>query len=210
MKLNAKNQAAAVLVAEDRFTDLEIARRAHIHRSTLAKWKTHPDFIALVSEYSDTLTAQAMEHGIARRAVRLGVLQEAHNHLLQVIEDRAAAPEMQGVPGGKTGLLIRTEKVIGFGESARTIEEFTFDRAVLQELRAIQEQAAKELGQFVEKRELTGKDGGPLQHELAVTTADIRARLRQKLGISPAGGAIEAGVKSTKQDRISNLNEGTR
>ena len=196
-----------MLVAEDRFTDEEIARRAHVHRSTLAKWKTHPDFIALVSEYTAKLTAQAMEHGIARREVRLGVLQAAHNHLLKVIEDRAAAPEMQRVPGGTTGLLIRTEKVIGFGERARTIEEFSFDRPVLQELRAIQEQAAKELGQLVEKRELTGKDGGPLQHEHAVATADVRAKLREKLGLASAVRAIEAGEKATKQDKISNLSE---
>jgi hypothetical protein len=159
MKLTAKHQTAAVLVAEDRLTDEQIASEVRVHRATLAKWKQQPEFIASVSGHTSRLTEQALECGIARREVRLSVLQEAHSKLLRLIDERAAAPEMQHVPGGKTGLLVRTEKIVGVGAGARTIEEFSFDASVVRELRSLHERAAKELGQEVERREVGGSLG---------------------------------------------------
>lgn len=70
-----------------------------------------------------------------------------------VIEERAVAPEMQQIAGGRTGLLVRTEKGIGSGEKAVIVEEFAVDTGLLREIRELELQVSKELGQFVEKHE---------------------------------------------------------
>jgi hypothetical protein len=63
---------------------------------------------------------------------------------------------MQDVPGGRTGLLVRTIKSIGSGEKATTVEEFAVDTGLLREIRELELQVSKELGQFVEKHDVTG------------------------------------------------------
>ena len=76
----------------------------------------------------------------------------------QLIEERAVAPEMQDVPGGKTGLLVRDRKTIGSGESAEVIDVFRVDVGLLRSLLEIEKQAAIETGQWTEKREVTGTE----------------------------------------------------
>jgi hypothetical protein len=62
---------------------------------------------------------------------------------------------MKGVPGGTTGLLVRTYKTLGSGESQRVVEEFTVDVALLKELREHEKQAAQELGHWIAKSDVT-------------------------------------------------------
>jgi hypothetical protein len=45
-------------------------------------------------------------------------------------------------------------KVVGAGPMAREIEEFAVDTGLVREIRAVHEQAAKELGQWVERSEV--------------------------------------------------------
>jgi hypothetical protein len=56
---------------------------------------------------------------------------------------------MASVPGGATGLLVRRVKRIGTGPSAGAVEEFAVDTRILRELRAHEQQAARELGQWI-------------------------------------------------------------
>jgi hypothetical protein len=60
-------------------------------------------------------------------------------------------------PGWKTGLMVRTEKQIGAGEKAIRVVEFAVDTGLLRELRAHEEQAAKELGQWEDKQRIDGE-----------------------------------------------------
>lgn len=147
-KLTGRQEKAAVLAAEDRYTDEQIAAKVGVKRNSLAKWKRTPLFIARVAEITKELADYARRRGIARREHRLAVLQETHNRLWQVIEDRVADPEMASIPGGATGLLVR-KPVTSMGVVAGY--EYAVDTGTIRELRAIQEQAAKELGQVVEK-----------------------------------------------------------
>jgi hypothetical protein len=73
------------------------------------------------------------------------------NRLRQVIAARAADPDHAKAPGGDTGLLVRKLKQIGSGESARTVEEYEVDAALLREAREHEKQAAQELGQWNEE-----------------------------------------------------------
>lgn len=148
-KLTGRQERAAVLVAEDYLTDEEIAEQIQLERRTLARWKLQPEFRARVDEITQEMATFARRRGIARRERRLAVLDRTHRRLLKVIEERAADPTMADVPGGTTGLVVRQFKVSG----ETVVTEYAVDTGTIRELRAVAEQAAKELGQTVERHE---------------------------------------------------------
>ncbi len=78
-----------------------------------------------------------------------------------IIDERAADPDMQDVPGGKSGLMVRTYKGIGAGPTAQCYEEYAADTPLSAEMRATEKQAAQEVGQWVEKSDMTS-DGKAL------------------------------------------------
>ena len=158
----SQKEAAAVLLAEDHLTDEQIAVAVGCSRPTLVRWKAEPDFAARIQEVARRLGDLALRHAIARRHKRVGRLQDRWDRMGKVIEERAAAPEMQDVPGGTTGLLVKTIKQIGSGDNAREVEEYEVDVGLLKEEREYARQAAQEIGQWVEKNEHTGKDGKDL------------------------------------------------
>jgi hypothetical protein len=170
-RLNAKKERAAILVSEDRLIDQQIAETIGISRQQLVRWKAHPVFAARVAELTRIWTERALRYGLARRERRLAVLEDQHNRLLAVIHARAADPSMADVPGGNTGLLLRTYKGLGNGDAARIVEEFSVDCATIRELRGIQEQFAKELGQ-VQPTEVV-----VTQKKLYHTTEELEAEL---------------------------------
>lgn len=158
--LTRKQAHAAARVAEDQQTDAQIAAAVGVSAVTLWKWKQRPDFATRVEEHKARWAAEIEQEGIANRQNRVNALNDRWELMQQVIEARAADATMTG-PGHETGLLVRTYKPGKF----RNVEEYRVDAALLAELRAHELQAARELGQLVEKRELTGKDGGPLEVE---------------------------------------------
>lgn len=153
---------AAQLVAEDSLTDEAIASEVGVSRRQLARWKCDGEFAARVEEIRKTLGDLALRHVISKRHRRVRALDERWEKLQRVIAERGAAKEMAKVPGGRTGLLVRTVKGLGTGDNFRTVEEYEVDTGLLRELREHEKQAAQELGQWSEKRELTGADGGPV------------------------------------------------
>ncbi len=104
---------------------------------------------------------EALEEGLARRAVRVAEKMKRHQLLRQVIEERGRANYMQEVEGGKTGLLVRDFK------GALYQPVYKVDAALLKEMRDLEREIAIELGEWTEKRELAGPDGGPIP--IAVT-----------------------------------------
>jgi hypothetical protein len=174
-----RTEQAALLVAEDQLTDDAIAARLRINKVTLERWKQRTDF-----------RARTQEH-IAERQNRVNALNERWRLMQQVIAARAADESMTGA-GHETGLLVRTYKPGKY----RNVEEYRFDAALLAELRAHELQAARELGQLVEKRELTGKDGGPVEVEhggaIEVRAVDYRITTAT-LHPLPAGASVTGG-----------------
>jgi hypothetical protein len=107
-------------------------------------------------EYKDEFESEAMSEGLARRAIRLRKKMDRHALLEKVIEERGAAEDMQHVAGGKTGVLVKDYK----GKSELPV--YKFDAALLKEMRDLEREIAIELGQWTERKELTGADGSPL------------------------------------------------
>ena len=60
---------------------------------------------------------RSLRFAVARRHRRVQAMNDRWRKMKQVLRERAAAPEMSNVPGGKTGLLVRKVKSIGGGES---------------------------------------------------------------------------------------------
>lgn len=111
---------------------------------------------ARVRELQAEIGAKLDKRAIRDLNERLNEYQTRWDKMRTVIEERAVAVEMQEVAGGKTGLLVRTLKSIGSGEKAATVEEFAVDTGLLREIRELELQVSKELGQFIEKHEVGG------------------------------------------------------
>jgi hypothetical protein len=147
---------AAQLVAEDALTNEQIAERCGVTRQALDKWKRHPEFSARVAAILEQTRAALLARGITAKQNRLDGYDDLYQRLHTLIEQRAADPELQDVPGGATGLLIHRERVIGSGDNARAIDEYEYDAAVPAEMRALAKQAAQELGEWTERQEHSG------------------------------------------------------
>jgi phage terminase small subunit len=91
---------------------------------------------------------------VQERQYRLSIVQDVVDRLRSLMDSRAAAFMESGevCPGGETGLLARSEKMIGSGKAAVLITEYKLDSAVLSELRESLKQAAIESGDWDEKQ----------------------------------------------------------
>jgi len=151
--LQHRRESAAQLLAEGRYGYSEIAAKVGVSVRALHKWRKNPIFARRVAEFAREFLEAAMRRGIARLDFRIKTLADAHSKLLELIEERAADPKMQDIPGGKTGLIVMQFRAVGTGDRQKIVPEFVFDASLIREVRAIQAAAAKELGQITEKFE---------------------------------------------------------
>jgi hypothetical protein len=185
-------EKAAALLADGELTDREIAAEVGVDRPTLWRWRQHPDFAARVRETVEKAGEEMARHAIALKNRRLRAYDRRWRALHEIIAERAADPAMQGVPGGRTGLLVRRVKVIGAGESAREVEEYEVDTALLKELRELEKQVAVEAGQWATKSEVRGAAASvsviPDLPQLLALPAEEMLRLhRETLGLPEQG-----------------------
>ena len=123
-----------ILAIDQGTTNTKALARSPIQRAL----KERPDSTELVA------AARAeIEHGpvLAVRQKRLELLQERHNRLNLIVDERGA--DMAGVPGGKSGFLARDYKSDGR-------EIYKVDGVLLSELREIEKQSAIETGEWQE------------------------------------------------------------
>lgn len=148
-----QREQAALLVAEDDLSDEKIAAACEVDRKTLYRWKQMPAFAERVAEHVKALEAEAFKFAIAKRRKRVEALDDRWQRMQRVIEARAV--ELADISGGDTGLLVHQEKAIGTGSNQTIIDEYAVDTGLLKELREHEKQAATELGQWTEKKDLT-------------------------------------------------------
>lgn len=198
----AKHDEAVMLVAEDKLADVKIAEMLGISKRTLEDWKKEELFLerldVVITEFRNVL----LRHGIARHDRRLARLNKTWEALQTIIEEREGEVD---APGGDTGLIIMQEKGVGGGDNFRLIKEYGLDAAILAELRALEMQAAKECGQWVDKKQTDLTTGGkplPAGPDLRNLSAERLAQLEEILmeaeekGIEDAGTADPASGES--------------
>jgi hypothetical protein len=157
-----QRREAAQLIAEGNLSFEAIARKLSVSSRWIFEWRQDAEFQAYVNEITEDYKQAVRRRGIAVLERRVAAQNDRWLRLQQLIEARANDPAMQDVPGGTTGTLVRQYKQLGQGPSAITVEEYVFDAAVFKELREIEKHASQELGQWTEKKELSGPEGGPL------------------------------------------------
>ena len=162
----AQRTRAALLLAEDALSDEGIASTVGVSPVTLWRWKQHPDFTARIAEHVAALDRAVSRYRIAKRRERVRILDQQQTKLLEVQDARAVAYDGMA-PGGDTGVLVKTEKIVG----DLTVIEWAVDTGVIHEIRALQKQAAQELGQWSEKSTVT-HDGGIRREIVVVTEGD--------------------------------------
>jgi hypothetical protein len=180
---SALRSKAAVLVAEDRLTDEEIAAEVNVTRRQLDRWKDHPEFAARVDAHIKAMDAEISRKGIARQMRRVEAQDDRWRRMRAVVEARSADPELAAAPGGDTGLLVRQQKALGGGDNFQIVDEFAVDTGLLREMRELEKQAAQELGQWTDRHEYSG---GILHVHAAAAElakrADLEAHYRAALG----------------------------
>lgn len=148
---------AAQMLADNSKTDVEIADHLGIGRATLARWKERPEFAARVAEIVAETAGALKAKGIAEKQNRINALSERLDRMQELIAARASSMADE-IAGGETGLLVAIPMQWG--------SKYAFDAALLKEMREHEKQAAIELGEWSEKRELTGPNNTPLFSDL--------------------------------------------
>ena len=156
-----QKEKAATLLAQDDLTDVEIAERVAVSPRALYQWKARSEFRERVTSNVEALRQAALSVGIADKARRMRRLDRDWRRLQRVMDERAESLEMQDAPGGQTGTLVRQIRGIGRGEDFQLVEEFAVDTGLLAELRQIEKQAAQEMGQWVDRQELSTDEDKP-------------------------------------------------
>ena len=150
-KWNEQREQAAQLIAEGDLSDSQIAERLEIGRRTLFDWRQRPEFLARVDEDVVEFRKAIRARGIAVMENRVRHLQRRHDAMNRIISERGASDEMQNIPGGTTGLIVKNVKAAG----GAVVETYEFDAALDKALRDTEKQAAQELGQWMEKKDFT-------------------------------------------------------
>ncbi len=148
-------EEAAQLIAEGELSDPKIAEKVGVSRQYLWVWRQSSEFAAKVDSILDDIRAALRRRAIASAERRVDRLNRDWLKLQAVIEARAADPELADVPGGNTGHIVHNVKGVGKGDDFQLIDLYEVDTGTLKELREIEKQAAQELGQWVEKSDMT-------------------------------------------------------
>jgi hypothetical protein len=100
---------------------------------------------AAVAEEAIAQVAKVADMQIASKQARVRMYNDIMRRLMMIADERAADPTMAKVPGGTGGFVLRRIKGIRGG---KFVAEYVSDTALAQELRAVAQQAAEELGQW--------------------------------------------------------------
>lgn len=154
-KWNKSKLQAAILFAENSLTQEGIAAKVGKSCRQLHRWMARLEFRAKIDEVSKKIEDTIFRQGIAKKAARLAALDKRHRLMSQLIESRSADLSMSTVAGGSTGLLAHDVKSIGSGENAEKVHVYEFDAALVKEMREHEKQAAQEMGEWTEKKDVT-------------------------------------------------------
>ena len=175
---------AARMVSLGGLTNDEIGKRLGVSARQIQRWKATPEFAREVDHWVGEWRKRVKESGAAVKEVRLARLNRRLALMDQVVRERAA--KLAGkAPGGSTGLVICQLKSIGAGDESQVVEEFLVDTGILREMRLHEEQVAHEMGDWVDRKELSGPGGQAIP--VAVTalaelfTAEELEGAKQKL-----------------------------
>lgn len=195
-------EQAALLLAEGKLTDVEIADKCAISVRQLYRWKAVPEFEARRLKHVADWIARVEGHRLAHRAGRLERRYESLAAIDVIKQERGAQLTQDLAADGRARVAAalveagieeaRAREVAGrvvvdepYAGGARTgyivrdykgkdadVPTYAFDAALYREERSTLMEIADELGQLVKRSEITGKDGAPIS--ITITADDER------------------------------------
>jgi hypothetical protein len=145
---NGRQERAAWLMAEGE-TDVAIARACGVNRRTVLRWKQSFQFHDRIRDLRALRIIASGSCGImGDKRQRLARLTMRYKQLWTIVGERAQSPEMQNVPGGKTGMLTVGYQRVGRGRQAILLREETVDHQLMRQMRKHLAQAANEVGDW--------------------------------------------------------------
>ena len=194
---NKKRELAAKLLADDDLKDKQISDKLGITLSTLNEWKRQPEFMRRTQQHVAAYRNRLMNSRYALKEKRLERYQDMVDRLTTLLNERGAKmlgnEKLRDVPGAATGLVVARLRSIGAGEKNVIITEYETDIGTVGEIRELLSTIASEVGDIVQKHEVTGPDGGPIavasQPDLSKLNVD---ELRQLFEVVQKVTAIEA------------------
>lgn len=166
-KITSKHLHAARLFADGDKSQADVAAAMGLKLSTVRSWFDQPLFKAEIETFVESDRAAIRAEGIANKQNRLDEYNRRWLLMQAVIKARSEWDVVANVPGGNTGLIVREFR-------GNLIEvNYKVDIGFLREMRELEKQAAIEVGDWTEKKELTGADGGaiPVSIEGAIAKA---------------------------------------
>ena len=142
-----------------------------LRMSTLTGWSVAHAWQQRLADIAEAERQAIVTQGIADKVERVRGYNERRELMRQVIAERGVDPGMQDVAGGKTGLIVHNVKGVGKGEDFQLIDLYEVDTGLLRELRELEKQAAQELGQWTEKKDITS-DGKALTNATVIVLPD--------------------------------------
>ena len=137
----------------------------------------------------DLALAELRAEGILAKSNRLEDYAELRRRLWAVITDRERTYASKGeaieaaesmftvggssrVIGGDSGLVIKKLNVVGTGRHQRVIEEYQLDTGLIAQMLNVDRQAAQELGEWSERRQISGPNDGPIEVQSAESATE--------------------------------------
>ena len=198
-KWDERREEAALLIAEGKMTKVAIQKQVGVGPAALHRWLSHPDFQSRIEEIRKEFHTEVLSRFFARKEGRIDSLIKRLEEIETIWKERGDFYKERdeliesGGGGGSTGHVVRTFKSIGSGPTAFQVSEFAVDVATIREYRALEEQIARELGQWGSDRlEVSGPNGGP------ITVREVRVHLAVDEPIEADYRPIEAGDRETE------------
>ena len=153
-------ELAALLTADDKLSEEEIAARCGISDVTLWKWRKIPEFEARRQTHLAAYRERILTKSIANKQVRIEKLINLFDKYEQIIEARAADETRRELPGYSTGLM-----VVEFTGKTRSVKA---DTATTSEMRSTLKQVAQEMGEWVERHDSHTKNESIIKTEVTM------------------------------------------
>jgi hypothetical protein len=136
----------------------QVSQHYKFSTTTTLKHKTSciPHALARIERSALTNAVLALKGALVAKQQRLEAIDDAFARLRRVWDERAADPELQNVPGGKTGIVVKRLKALGGGQHMQIVEEYEIDTDSIDQYRRLVEHAAKEMGDFGAKDQVNG------------------------------------------------------
>jgi hypothetical protein len=159
--LTAPQNTAVQLIAKGKATNAAIAKAAGVSARTICTWKKDKEFLAELKRLRGLWRGTVRTTGVADQDYRIRCMNDRYKRLRGVMLQRAAHPEMEGTPGGDTGLICVTYKMQSMGEGlgSSKVPEYRVDDGFLSACLELEKQIAVELGQVATKIDITGTIG---------------------------------------------------